>query len=224
MKRSIIIATLFSVVCIFFWNTSWLLPLKLLVVLMHETGHAMAAIATGGSVESITINQLQGGLASYRGGYQFLVANAGYIGSSIFGAIILLTASRKLLQNHVALAFGLLVLLETVLWVRGWFAFGFALAASVVCIILGLQKFSWLNWLKQTFMQIIGTMCCLYAVYDIFSDTLSFGKVVGHKSDAQLIAEITYIPAVIWGCIWITIAVAVFIITLWMIARSEKYR
>ena len=41
---------------VLFWNTWPLYPLKLLVVLMHESGHAAATLMVGGSVDAIRIS------------------------------------------------------------------------------------------------------------------------------------------------------------------------
>lgn len=48
------------------WQTPVALPLKLLVVLFHELSHGLAAAATGGSIESLTVTSDQGGLAVTR--------------------------------------------------------------------------------------------------------------------------------------------------------------
>ncbi|MGI5864327.1 MAG: M50 family metallopeptidase, partial [Myxococcales bacterium] len=44
---------------IFLWDSKLVYPLKLLVVLIHEAGHALAAKAVGGEVLSITVNEMQ---------------------------------------------------------------------------------------------------------------------------------------------------------------------
>jgi len=55
-----------AVAGVLFWNTWPLYPFKLLVVLMHESGHAAATLLVGGSVEAIRINPYQGGVTLSR--------------------------------------------------------------------------------------------------------------------------------------------------------------
>jgi len=43
------------------WQMPIVVPLKILVVLLHEMSHALAAWLTGGSVEQISISAQQGG-------------------------------------------------------------------------------------------------------------------------------------------------------------------
>ncbi|NOY25166.1 MAG: hypothetical protein GXP62_04755 [Oligoflexia bacterium] len=49
------------------WNLWVLLPLRILVVVFHEAGHALVALATGGRVVSITVDQ-RGRADDHRGG------------------------------------------------------------------------------------------------------------------------------------------------------------
>ena len=51
-----------AVVGILFWNAWPLYPFKLLVVLMHESSHALATLLVGGSVERIAISPDEGGV------------------------------------------------------------------------------------------------------------------------------------------------------------------
>ena len=48
-------------VALVFWDSPLLLPLKLLVVTMHETGHALATLLVGGTVQKVTIAVNQSG-------------------------------------------------------------------------------------------------------------------------------------------------------------------
>ncbi|MGZ3460068.1 MAG: M50 family metallopeptidase, partial [Archangium sp.] len=41
---------------LFLWDTVWLYPFRLLVTLMHESGHALTAWALGAHVGSVTIS------------------------------------------------------------------------------------------------------------------------------------------------------------------------
>ena len=43
----------------FLWDTPVIYPLKIFVVLLHEISHGIAALATGGSIERITLDAEQ---------------------------------------------------------------------------------------------------------------------------------------------------------------------
>ena len=55
-----------AVLGVLFWNTWPLYPFKLMVVLMHESSHALATLLVGGSVDQIRISPDQGGVTMSR--------------------------------------------------------------------------------------------------------------------------------------------------------------
>ncbi|MFT6786226.1 MAG: hypothetical protein ACJATG_002234, partial [Dinoroseobacter sp.] len=61
------------------WSTPLALPLKILVVFLHELSHGLAAVLTGGSIEAISLSAQQGGHAITRGGNGFIILSAGYL-------------------------------------------------------------------------------------------------------------------------------------------------
>jgi hypothetical protein len=83
----------------FLWNTGWVYPLKLFVVLLHESSHGLMALATGGSIVEIRVYPHQAGLTQTLGGNKFLILSAGYLGSLFFGVSILLVATRTRLSR-----------------------------------------------------------------------------------------------------------------------------
>src|SRR5438309_3386434 len=67
-------------------------PFRIFVTFIHEGGHALAALVTGNSVQSLSVAMnasgetytTQGGMFS-----QMLVSSAGYLGAMTFGALLL---------------------------------------------------------------------------------------------------------------------------------------
>jgi hypothetical protein len=53
-------------------------------------------------------------------------------------------------------------------------------------------------------LKVIGLTSCLYAILDIKSDVLDRSYL---RSDARMLAELTYLPTMFWGLLWIAIAV-----------------
>ena len=219
INKNTLVVSVLCVASIFLWNTILLYPLKLLVVLMHETSHAIAALVTGGSVERIAINVMQGGITYTQGGSRFVILSAGYIGSSLIGALLLWASARKPWKEYLAEVFGVLIIIETILWVRDIFTLAFAILMGFFCMLLGTKI---KGVLEKVFIQWTGAICCLYAVYDIFSDILTLRIAGQEKNDAQMLAELTHIPAFAWGAIWIAVAVAIFLCVMKNIGKSEE--
>lgn len=61
---------------------------QMLVIAFHEFGHAITACCTGGRVESISLDPHEGGVTHMRGGKQAITLPAGYLGSSLIGALL----------------------------------------------------------------------------------------------------------------------------------------
>lgn len=214
--RSIgILLAIFAVIALL-WGTVIVSPLKIFVVLMHEISHGLAAIVTGGDIVRIEINTRQGGLCVTRGGSRFLTLSAGYLGSMLWGGVILLLAARTRYDRQVSMVIGGFVLLMTVLYVRTFFGFAFGLAFAAGMIAMGWKLNRDIN---ELVLKVIGITSCLYAVLDILDDVL---KRPGIGSDADMLADITFIPAFVWGVIWIALALAASGLFLVLSAQPSK--
>ena len=200
------------------WDTAVIYPLKLFVVLLHEVSHAAAAVATGGTVERILLNAQQGGATYTRGGSPFLTLSAGYLGSLLWGTLfVMLAFSRRLKPRWIMAAVGVSVLLLTFFLVRGFFGMGFGIVFSGG-LLAGAKYLS--QGLNRAFLLGLGLTSTLYAILDIKSDVLDRPQL---PSDAAMLAEMTGIPTVAWGFLWIGIALLVSAWLLrWVARRMEE--
>ena len=206
--RSIHVAVLVVLIgcTVWLWSTLALYPIKLFVVLLHELSHGFAAFLTGGEILSIEINELIGGSCQYRGGNQLVVASAGYLGSLLWGGVILVIASRTTLSRELGTLISAIMIIATLLWIRNSFGIlftvGSALLLFVLCRFLP-------SWMVRTLLQFLGTASCLYVLVDIYEDVIRpwlplwpRSRVYQDGSDADALASLTGIPAWFWGVIW----------------------
>ena len=185
------------------WQTPVVVPLKILVVFLHEVSHALAALATGGSVSAITISTAQGGLTVTRGGSLFLILSAGYLGSLALGALILLIALRTRWDRALMGALGLAMLVITALYLREGFAIFFGLGGAAVMLAM-----AWFlpRDVNDMALRLIGLTSLIYVPWDIFNDTI---QRAGLRSDATMLAEEFGGPAMLWGGLWLVLSLAV---------------
>jgi hypothetical protein len=187
----------------FLWDTVVVYPLKIFVVLLHETSHAFAALATGGTVERIVLDPQQGGACYCPGGNAFLTLSAGYLGSLLWGGAILLAArSRRVRPGLITGILGVLTLGLTLLYVRSGFGFAFGLVFAGALLLASRRASPSVNRMVAT---VLGLTSVLYAILDIKSDILDRPHL---RSDAAMLGELTGIPTMVWGFIWITAALA----------------
>ena len=187
---------------VFLWQTWLVYPLKILVVFFHEIGHGVAALLTGGSIVRIELDPREGGLAVTQGGIRFVILSAGYLGSLLIGGVILVAAADSRRDRVITGILAVVLAVVTLLFVRPWFGFGmlFGLATSVVLVLAArFLSHAWNDFL----LSLVGLTSCLYAVIDIKSDVLDRPEL---QSDARMLAELTGLPTLLWGILWIGLA------------------
>jgi hypothetical protein len=190
------------------WNTFVAYPFRVFVVFLHEISHGLAAILSGGELVSIGLSPNEGGVAVTRGGWRFLVLSAGYLGSLLFGAVFLLLGSRRRWAPGVVGLLGIFTLVVTLVYVRSWFGFLYGVLAAGVFILFAskLQAEA-----SEILLAAVGVMSCLYAVWDIASDVLLRSMPM---SDASALADLTGVPAVVWGVLWVAASLGVIVAVL----------
>lgn len=196
------------------WGTPVVYPLKIFVVLLHELSHGAMALATGGSIERIVLTQDEGGLCVCPGGNAFLTLSAGYLGSLAWGGLLLTAARapRRWLRALVA-ALGTALLGLTLLYVRSVFGvlFGLGFGAALLAASRFLSPTA-----NASVLTALGLTSCLYAVLDIKSDILERPEL---QSDAHMLAELTGMPTLLWGVLWIATALAA---SGWLFLRAYR--
>ena len=198
----------------FLWDTAAVYPLKIFVVLLHEISHAVVAVATGGTIEHIVLDPNQGGVCYCPGGNAFATLSAGYLGSLAWGGLLVSAAQAKRINSRwVTGAAGVLVVALTLAYVRSTFGFGFGIAFGLV-LILGALRLS--VAINQGVLLTLGLTSCLYAILDIKSDVLDRPEL---QSDAAMLGDLTGIHTVVWGSLWITLAV---LASAWLFHQSYR--
>ena len=197
-----------GLVFVVFWHNPLLLPAKLLVVMFHELSHAIACWATGGSVDAIGLAANQGGVTQFRGGWQFVIANAGYVGSLLWG-IGLLRASRSARANLAVGGLAVLLGIVAVLFVRPLISFGFVFTLAMAAVLGAVSRYGG-KVAASPVLDALGVFSVLYALFDIRDDILLGGS---GDSDAAALASMTMIPAVVWGVGWLAVGVGALYVT-----------
>jgi hypothetical protein len=208
---------LILVVVIVLWDTIIIKPLKLFTVFLHELGHAFMAFIFGYGIQSFKVNLNESGhtLAQSKGWFSsFMIANGGYLGSLLFALLILYikrTAFKKMILGTIAI----LLLVVSFKFSGLSFTLVYSVMFAVFVILLYMMQNEKINdWV----IDIIGISSVAYAIYDTFVDTillqinLKLNLIQGWEveqpaTDAVYLAQLTGIPAVVWGIIWLSIAV-----------------
>ena len=96
-----------------------LYPIRLFVTFIHESSHAIIAVLTGGSVQSLTISMdTSGEVYSAPSNLigALLTSSAGYLGTTAFGVLMLFMIRRSFSPNKILTALGIFVAVMTVIF------------------------------------------------------------------------------------------------------------
>ncbi|QDC10232.1 M50 family metallopeptidase [Oceanicola sp. D3] len=191
------------------WRTPVVYPLRIFVIFLHELSHGLAGLITGGSIVDISLDPREGGHALIRGGNRFITLSAGYLGSLVLGALILVTALRSRADRAALALCGAALLIVALLWVRTPFALIFCLSTGA--IMLAAARYLPHQAADLT-LRVIGLTSLIYVPYDIFDDTIRRSAL---QSDARMLAEEFGGATVLWGGLWLLLSLGV----IWLCLR-----
>ena len=197
-----------------------LYPFAIISTVFHEFGHAFMCIMTGGRVINIEVNVNESGLTRFQGGWPCFTLPAGYIGSTLIGAILLFTAFGKKTSKGAVIGV-MAVLLMTFFYASGLFTFiSTALLAAMVAFFYFFQDGAF----TQHFVLFLGAMASLEGMLAILNTTV-LHTIEG--SDAHVFARRCsfLIPAFVYGIIWFLLSGLLIALSLFSaIAFYKRHR
>ncbi|GAB4512354.1 MAG: hypothetical protein OHK0046_11720 [Anaerolineae bacterium] len=228
-RRQALTITLIAVVIVFLlWNVAFLSPLaypfRLFVTFVHEAGHSVMALLTGGEIVGFTISSNGAGLARTIGGNRALILPAGYLGAAMFGAVLFYVLNKFPRARTTAIILGSALITFTLLYARP------DSAGRPIALIVGLLTGGGLVYmgvrarpgLTLLVLNVLAMMTALNAVLDVvllvrYSDLVMPTRNGIVRNDAAAFsAEVIGLPASFWALLWAALAIV-------MMAASVYY-
>lgn len=229
--KLLLIATFATIALWFIPYAEYLVyPIRLFVTFVHESGHAIAAFITGGSVQSLTISaDGSGAVYSAPSGFlgAILTSSAGYLSTTFFGVLMLYLMRRNFSAHKILLISGLFVAVVTVVFgiVSPLFNFlslnvPFSSVAFTVVVglllsagLVGLALYSNLK-VANFAVAFLAVQCLLNALSDLKTVLFINAPLVGDNiaNDAGNMAAATGIPAFLWVVVWIAISLLMIVV------------
>jgi len=210
-------------------------PFRIFVTFIHEGGHALAALLTGNSVESLSVaTNASGETYTSQGGVfsQMLVASSGYLGSMAFGAALLVMIRKAIAARVVLIGSAVLVFALTVIYGLIKPAMSGVVTASLPFTILAgtlltvglvaVARFAKPR-IATFFVSFLAVQCILNALLDlktVFFLSSPFAPTV--PTDAVNMASATGVPALVWSILWITSAIAILAVTMRLYVTDKR--
>jgi hypothetical protein len=196
------------------WQVPWLgwlaYPFRLFGTFVHELSHGLAAIATGGHFQRFSVQPDLSGLAWSAGGIRVIVSSAGYIGSAIFGGVLVALHARGLSARVLLLGMGVVFGVLCVLFVRNLFGVAGALVLTAALLFAGL-KFSE-AW-RDGLLKVLALQLILDGYNSLFT-VLQLSRAGESQTDAAAMAQMTWIPASVWAVLWMLASTAILFFVL----------
>lgn len=204
---------------------NWLnYPFRLLLTIVHELGHGLAALLTGGNFLRFVIFPNGAGLAYTAGGWRLVVIPAGYLGLALFGAgLILVGRNHRWSRIAMGVMGGLMLLLSIRYGLPSIFSAD--ILSGLLTTILGTVFGGLFLWVAVRaapgWIIFLLHLVAIQAGLTAFSD---LATVIGLSTrffdapinDARSMAELTFIPAVVWAVVWAIVAVGLIGGAIWL--------
>ena len=198
------------------WNQAALAPFKAVALVFHKVGHALSSAIFGFGVSAFSrIYENSGDILFGAESWwaSFIIANCGYISSILFCLLILFLKKTKAKRYTV----GSIAIIYLAISIAFNSTIGTLVNSlffsGIVILILMIQK----DGLNDLVMDIIGMSMAAYVIYDTFVNTfllklngqLSIVKSWGTEPPGDIVrlSELTGFPTLVWGGIWLIIAV-----------------
>ena len=200
-------------------------PIRLFVTFIHESSHALIAVLTGGSVQSLTISADTSGLtysapSGFFGGA--LTSSAGYLGTTVFGVVMLYLIRKSFSPNKILTGLGIfvgiiLVVFTVVSPIFNFLSLQVALSSVLFTAVAGTLLSAGLIALgifstpriASFAVAFLAVQCLLNAITDQITLFYINSPFAGSdiQNDASNMAAATHLPGIVWVVIWIGISV-----------------
>ena len=217
------------------WGRLALYPFALLSTWFHEMGHGMTALILGGDFKALVLRPDTSGFALYDAPQGFgalrraAISSAGYLGTAVVGAGLLtlrrwpkaVPAVLGALAAALALS-GLLVVLRWPSDTAGqpfafWLPFfGVGVVTAWAVALAWVAARASETW-QHLLFNLIAAQTALNAVLNV--RVLFF---TAEHSDADSMADLLFVPSVVWASLWLVAAVALAGLGFWAgLPRSQ---
>ena len=229
-RQGLLVSVLALLFAIFLWNirsgpgaassdfltatiSPLLWPLRLFVTFVHEAGHSLAALISGGQVAGFTISPDGSGIARTAGGYPALILPAGYLGAALFGSLLFyLTSRNPKWTRGLSVFLGLSVILLTVFFSERDASGNITVQLVGIGFGVAMVALGWLAprivnvFLLNTLAILTGLNAVMDLTYLVRHGDAGIGEIMNDA--AAFAAEYTpLLPASVVAVIWSAIAI-----------------
>ncbi len=229
-RQSLGMTVVAMVIVYILWNIPaldiLLYPLKLFTTYIHEAGHALATLISGGDVVSFSVALDGSGLTRRIGGADWLIGPAGYLGAALFGSILFYLINRfPRLTNGLSVTLGVGMALFTIIFSGGnLLALLLGVGMGMIMMALGLRAHPVITMLV---LNVLAVSTALEAFFDLrylmFAISASNGQTANDA--VQFSQRVTpFVSPSIIALTWAGIAILMFALAIYYGAWKPLHR
>ena len=214
-RQELFLLSMIAVITLVLWQfklgRNIIRPYYILGVFFHEVGHAVTILMLGGRPLRIKLYPDNSGVTISR--YRFfgrfrrsIVSTAGFLGSSIVGAILILASRNPNITNNILIILGIFSLVVTIVWVRKWLGYGFMTMIFWGLIILAIA-FRTPPEVQKFMIQFLGIQISMINFLNIW---YLFAYMQGY-SDVGKIQNYLFLPYWFWGTVITVLCLEIFV-------------
>jgi len=225
-RRTLLLALAALGIVFILWNIPQLdivlYPFRLFVSFVHEAGHGLAALLTGGQFHGFEVYSNGAGQAITSGGSRLIILPAGYLGAALFGAALFYLVNTLPYPRTISRVLGIALIGFSLLFSRFISAEFIVSVAPFVGLLSGLALFLVGQRANRdvniVVLNILAVLTALNAVLDLVQLTQNSGATLGAlRNDAAAFSD-TFtpgVPAAVWAFVWALMAVAMLCVSVW---------
>jgi hypothetical protein len=224
-KRALGMTALALVIVFILWNVplfnAALYPLRLFVTYVHEAGHSLMALLTGGEIRGFLVSANGSGLAVTAGGIRALIIPAGYLGAAAFGSILFYVVNRfPRLSETISLLLGASMIVFTLLFARpdetgAPLALILGVGFGFVLVYMGLRASEMFNLLVLNILAVITALNAVLDLYYLIRFIDASRGIVSNDAVAFSEQVMPILPPTLVAIIWAIMSLAMFGLAVW---------
>ncbi|MFN8554455.1 MAG: M50 family metallopeptidase [Candidatus Obscuribacterales bacterium] len=177
-------------------------PLDLFTTFLHEMGHVIACLATGGTVHSMTIlpGKELAGWTNCTGGDTFIIGQAGYLGATFFSCVLILVSRFWKMSNVILLLIGFFIGYCAPKLMTDHTAIIISMFLTMAFVIFAFQSSARDARLIVLFVALNVAFNSLMDVKQVTE--ASIGLTAAMSTDATAVAAVSPMSAKFWSSLW----------------------
>jgi MFS family permease len=208
-------------------RTWWLLaPFRWLHIYVHEFGHGIAALISGGKFDSFEMYTYSGVAHVWTSGAlaSAFVSAGGLCGPAVVGGVFLAMGRNVRWARYALGAFGAFMAVSLIVWTRTPFGWGFGGAVAALSLLVAFKA---KPALAQMVLVFLGVQLAL-SVYTgggyLFVRSAEIQNGYRGPSDTQAMADALGLPYWFWGGACAAFSVIVLLAGLWIYVKPQRAR